>query len=129
MKSSPLSAKNSFEVEGKDVVLRLSRQAPGCTFKKKRRASRPPLNSSTSCRTRLLQAFGEGFEQARARRVAQLAQGLGLYLPDALARHVEVLADLFERVLLALRAEAVAEFDDDLLVRTQGREHRVGYSA
>src|SRR5205085_8646635 len=85
----------------------------------------PPLNGSTGCRTRLLQAFGEGFEQARARRVSQLAQRLGLDLAYALARHVEVLADLFERVLLALRAEAVAEFDDDLLARAKGSEHGV----
>src|ERR671935_224169 len=64
-----------------------------------------------------------------ARRVSQLAKGLGLYLSDALARHVEVLADLFERVLLACGAEAVAEFDDDLLARAQGRKHRVRYRA
>src|SRR3712207_779791 len=72
-----------------------------------------------------LQALGERLEQARARRVAELAECLGLYLTDALARHVEVLADLFERVLLAVRAESVAELDDDLLARAQGSEHCV----
>src|SRR5205085_7480092 len=78
----------------------------------------PPLNGSvtmTTCERRLLQAVGERLEQARARRVAQLPKRLRFNLADALARHVEVLADLFERVLLAVRAEAVAEFDDDLL--------------
>ncbi len=33
------------------------------------------------------------------RRMLQLAQRLGLDLPDALARHRELLADLFERVV------------------------------
>src|ERR671913_1671046 len=73
----------------------------------------------------LLQAFVEGLEQARARRVAEFAERLGLDLADALARHVEVLADLFERVLLALRAEAVAQLDDDLFARAEGRQHLI----
>src|SRR5438105_4676733 len=81
----------------------------------------------TTCERRLLQAVGERLEQARARGVTKLAERLRLDLADALARHVEVLADLFERVLLAVRAEAVAEFDDDLLARAQGRQHRVGH--
>ena len=38
-------------------------------------------------------------ELLRAGRVAQLAQRLGFYLPDSLARDVELLADLFERVI------------------------------
>ena len=42
-----------------------------------------------------------------ARRMAQLAQGLGLDLTDPLARDVEVLADFFQRVVLAVaQAEA-----------------------
>src|ERR1700742_2365851 len=72
-----------------------------------------------------LQPFGERLEQTRARGVAELAERLGFDLPDALARHVEVLADLFERVLLAVRAEAVAELDDDLFARAEGRKPRV----
>src|SRR5438270_5038935 len=80
----------------------------------------PPLNGSvtmTTCERRLLQAVGERLEQARARRVAQLPKRLRFNLADALACHVEVLADLFERVLLAVRAAAVAALDVDLLAR------------
>ena len=39
--------------------------------------------------------------------MAQFAQRLRFDLADALARHVEVFADLFERVLLALRADLI----------------------
>src|SRR5438045_2994425 len=52
-------------------------------------------------------AFNERLEPLRARRVAQLAQRLGLDLADALARDLEVLADLFQRVV-ALLADAEA---------------------
>src|ERR1700748_1649246 len=75
----------------------------------------------------LLQAFGEGFQKARARRGTEFAERLGLDLAYALTRHVEILSYLFERVLLARRAQAVSEFDDDLFARTQGREHGVGH--
>ncbi len=42
-------------------------------------------------------------ELARAGWMAQLAQRLGLDLPDALARHAEFLAHLFQRVALAVK--------------------------
>ncbi len=50
------------------------------------------------------------------RRVAQLAKRLGLDLPDALARHLEVLTHLFERVV-ALLADAEAHPEDLLFAR------------
>src|ERR1700679_1841982 len=49
---------------------------------------------------------------------AQLAQGFGFDLADALARHVEFLADLFERVL-TLAADAETQTDHFLFF---GRE-------
>src|SRR6266567_7453450 len=44
-------------------------------------------------------AFQEASELLRARRMAELAQRLRLDLTDALARDVELLADLFERMV------------------------------
>src|SRR6266702_8897983 len=41
----------------------------------------------------------ETLQPLGTRRVAELAQGLRLDLPDALARDVELLADLFQRVV------------------------------
>ncbi len=56
-------------------------------------------------------AVEEAFELAGADRVLELADGLGLDLADALAGDFEDLADLFERVGVAV-ADAVAELDD-----------------
>src|SRR2546426_2915211 len=50
--------------------------------------------------------------------MAQLAERLGLDLPNPLTRDGEPLADLFERVL-ALFADAEAETEDLLLLRRQ----------
>jgi len=43
--------------------------------------------------------------------MAQLAQGLGLDLADALTRHLEVAADLFEGMILAIH-QAEAQLQD-----------------
>src|SRR6056297_1368412 len=52
----------------------------------------------------------EAAKLLRAGRVAQLAQGLGLYLPDALAGDVELLADFFQRMVgVHVDAEAHAQ--------------------
>src|SRR5262249_8003199 len=59
---------------------------------------------------------------ARPARVLELAQRLGLYLADALARHRELLADLFQRVV-GVHADAEAHTQHALLARRQGREH------
>src|SRR5947208_7137170 len=59
------------------------------------------------------------------RRMAQLAERLGLDLSDALAGDREALADLFERVLAAV-ADAEPHLDDLLLARRQRFEHRFG---
>src|SRR5438128_7368566 len=68
-------------------------------------------------------AFEERLELAAPRRVAQLAQRLGLDLADPLARHREVLADLLEGVLAAF-ADAEAHLDHLLLARRQRLEDR-----
>ncbi len=54
--------------------------------------------------------------------MAQLAQRLGFDLADALARDLEVLTHLFERVV-GLLADAEAHAQDLLLARRQRREH------
>ena len=53
----------------------------------------------------------ERLQVAAADRVLQLADGLGLDLPDALAGDLEDVADFFQRVGVAV-AQAVAELDD-----------------
>src|SRR3989442_11391851 len=70
--------------------------------------SRPPSRS----------ILDEGLEVAPAQRMAQLAERLGLDLPDALAGDREALADLFQRVL-ALFADAEPQPEDLLLLRRQ----------
>src|SRR5688500_2697274 len=64
----------------------------------------------------------EAFQLARPDRVLQLADGLCLDLANALARHLEDAADLFERVGVAV-ADAVAELDDFALAVRQGLQH------
>jgi hypothetical protein len=54
--------------------------------------------------------------------MAELAERLGFDLADAFARDGEVLADLLERVLAAVRAEAEAHLDDLLLARRSSLE-------
>ena len=54
-------------------------------------------------------------------RMPQLAQRLRLDLPDALARHLEALPHLFQRVLGAV-FQAEAHLDDALFARGQGAE-------
>src|SRR5512143_3116701 len=61
-----------------------------------------------------LMVVGEALELAAAAGVLELAQGLGLDLADALARHLELLADLLERVLVAV-AQAEAHLEDPAL--------------
>ena len=64
----------------------------------------------------------EILELLAAAGVAQLAQRLGLDLADALARDVELLADLFERTGTAV-LNAEAELQDLFLARCEGGEH------
>src|SRR5512147_3337904 len=64
----------------------------------------------------------EALEPLGPRGVAELAQRLGLDLADALAGHLEVLADLLEGVV-ALLPDAEAHAEDLLLARRQGGEH------
>src|SRR5215471_16420650 len=62
---------------------------------------------------------------AAAARVLELAQRLGLDLADALARHRELLADLFQRVV-GIHADAEAHAQHALLARRQGRQDAGG---
>src|SRR5262252_5124563 len=59
---------------------------------------------------------------AAAAGVLELAQRLGLYLADALARHRELLADLFQRVV-GIHADAEAHAQHALFAWRQGRQH------
>src|SRR5258706_1352446 len=68
--------------------------------------------------------FQECLQLARAARVAQLAQGLGFDLPDALAGDREALADLLQGVLAAV-AEPEAHLDDLLLAGGEGLQERL----
>src|SRR6476619_7839535 len=62
---------------------------------------------------------------AAAGRMPQLAQRLGLDLPDAFAGDREALADLLEGVLAAI-ADAEAHLDDLLLAGRERLQHRLG---
>ena len=67
---------------------------------------RPPCQidkAATAFTTRTISAFHVARSSFERRRVAQLAQRLRLDLPDALAGDLEVLTDLFERVVATSR--------------------------
>src|SRR5712692_1652234 len=69
----------------------------------------------------------EAFKFFAAAGMAQFAQRLGLNLPDALARHREILADLFERMIRVLpNPEPLAQ--DPLFAGGQGFERVVDLS-
>src|SRR5215468_6237338 len=91
-----------------------SREASTRTWVPRRRAGGAAVRLDAA-------AFQERLELARARRVPELAQGLGLDLADALAGDREALAHLLERVLGAV-AEPEAHLDDLLLAGGQGLE-------
>src|SRR5690349_19811842 len=67
-------------------------------------------------------ALDEALQLLRAARVAELPQGLRFDLTDALARHLEVLTDLFEGVV-ALLADAETHAEHLLLARRQRLQH------
>ena len=64
----------------------------------------------------------EVLELLAAAGVTELAQRLGFDLADALARDVELLADLFERAGTAV-LDAEAQLQDLPLTRGEGGEH------
>ena len=64
----------------------------------------------------------EVLELLAAAGVAQLAQRLGLDLADALARDIELLADLFKCAGTAV-LDTEAELQDLFLARGEGGEH------
>src|ERR1700735_2899832 len=70
-------------------------------------------------------ALDERLQLLRTRRMAKLPQRLRLDLADALAGDLEVLPDLFERVI-ALLADPEAHPEDLLLARREGLQHLPG---
>src|SRR5581483_9040778 len=64
----------------------------------------------------------ESSQLPRARRMPQLAQCLGFYLPDTFAGYRKRLADFFERVLAAV-FQTKAHLDDFLLARRERAQH------
>src|SRR5207253_11208221 len=80
--------------------------------------SRPP---SISIFDKTISIFDKSAEVAAAQRMTQLPERFGLDLPDALTRHFEALADLFERVL-ALFADAESQPQELLLLWRQHRQ-------
>jgi hypothetical protein len=74
-----------------------------------------------------LNTRGLGFQKDTSRLpqrpfLTQLAQRLGFDLPDSFARHRELLADFFQRVV-GLLADTEAHAQDLLLARRQRRQH------
>src|SRR5213593_3167523 len=67
----------------------------------------------------------EAAQLPRPARMLELAKRLGLDLADALARHRELLADLFQRVV-GVHADAEAHAKNALLARCDGSEHAGG---
>src|SRR5437879_12072499 len=85
------------------------------------RGARPRVASASS-------ALQEAAELFRPRRMPELPEGLGLDLADALARDGEVLTDLLERVLAAVR-EPEPESQHLFLPRGERVEDAVGLFA
>jgi len=67
----------------------------------------------------ILDAVDEGLQFAASAWVTELTECLGLYLADALARHLEGLAYLFEGVFAAV-LKTEAHLDHALFTRCQG---------
>src|SRR5262249_12466078 len=67
----------------------------------------------------------EAAQLPRPARMLELAQRLGLDLPDALARHRELLADLFQRVV-GIHADAEAHAQHALFAWRQRRQDAGG---
>src|SRR5690606_8199433 len=87
--------------------------------------ARGPLWLAARRRAPAGSALDERLEPLGSARVAQLAQRLGLDLPDALAGDLEVLADLLEGVV-GLLADTEPHAQHLLLARGQGGEHLAG---
>src|SRR2546425_10195624 len=80
------------------------------TPRRRRRSSRD--HDLPGMRLPRSQQLGVGLEPAAARRVAELAQRLGLDLADALAGHIEERAHLLERALGPVLGQSEAQPDD-----------------
>src|SRR5579864_4881307 len=82
-------------------------------------AGSPPSPRLRRARKSIIQ---EAPQLPRPRRMLELPQRLGLDLADALSRHRELLADLFQRVV-GVHADAEAHAQHALLARRERREH------
>src|SRR6188508_806068 len=87
--------------------------------------SHMPASHTTSAQNaRVASILEETPQLLAAARVPQLAQRLGLDLPDALARDVELLADFLERVV-GIHVDTEAHAQDLGFARREAGEHRV----
>ena len=73
----------------------------------------------------LFYAFYKGLQLAAARWMPELAQGLGFDLANALARHLEALPNLFQRVLGAV-FQAETHLDHPFLARGERAQNLRG---
>src|SRR2546428_587638 len=105
--------------------------ATAARSKKSASSSRSRANASARSRPRRCArcatrrgcaSFEEALKLAQPRRVAHLAQRLGLDLADAFARDLELLADFFERAAVAI-PKAEAQFEHLAFAVGQRGEH------
>src|SRR5512141_2006621 len=85
----------------------------------------PALECARQIYSELTDRFQERLQLLRPRRMAELAQRLGLDLPDPLAGDVERPADFFEGVLGAV-ADAEPHLQDLLLPRRERLQYPAG---
>src|SRR5712692_5800166 len=88
----------------------------------------PPTAAPAVRNVRDLSCGHQGPQPPRPLGSAELPQRLDLDLPDPLARDIELLTDLFKRVL-ALAADAETQPDDLLLSRREGLQDADGFVA
>src|SRR5262245_27456646 len=102
---------------------RMARRSKSVSIHKTGSPDRPlmRLACSSGRMERRWLAFHETRQLARPRRMTQLLKRLGFDLPDALARHAEHLADLFQR-MFGRAADAKAHSQDALFARRQLRQ-------
>src|SRR5207244_2745359 len=90
----------SGEIAGQPSLLSEDRaERTSCTRARTGAGSGGCVTTTARYRPKIQSVFDEGLQLLRSTRVAELAEGLRLDLADALARHFEVLTDLFEGVV------------------------------
>src|SRR5260221_9941094 len=86
-----------------------------------REGEHAPMRRRGGCRRPASSIIEEAPERPGPARVLELSQRLGFDLPDSLARHRELLADLLQRVVL-VHADAESHAKNAVLARRQGRQ-------